>query len=320
MTIEILRTGLLTTVRDIGRFGYRRFGVNPTGAMDPLAARIANILVGNSDHDAVIEANFPAPVLRFRYDTIFAVTGGDLAPRLDGAEIRNWRTFRAEAGSTLSFSSRVTGCRCYIAVAGGFDLPRWLGSSTTNLAASAGGFRGRKLAVGDVIELNAPDAFASVGVSPAPSILPRYHDFPTVRITAGPEFDRLSTESRNDFLNSTFTIGKNSDPMGFRLEGPSLQIDGEAAFLSSAVTFGTIQLPPGGDPILLMSDHQTSGGYPRIGNIAAVDIPLAAQLGPSDRIAFHLVEHEEAHKLLVAMERDLAMLRTACRLRSAKRI
>lgn len=320
MAIEILKPGLMTTVRDVGRFGYRRFGVNPTGVMDPIAALIANVLVGNSDHDAVIEANFPAPEIRFQSDTIFAVTGGDFAPRLDGVEMRNWRTFRAEAGSTLTFSSKAAGSRCYIAVAGGFAITQWLGSSTTNLAAAAGGYHGRKLAAGDVIEIGEPGVFPSVGVSPAPSILPRYHDFPTVRITVGPEFDRLSTASGNDLLNSTFTIGKNSDLMGFRLEGPSLTVDGETAFLSSAVTLGTIQLPPGGDPILLMSDHQTTGGYPRIGHVAAVDIPLAAQLGPSDRIAFHLVEPEEAHKLLIAMERDLVMLRTACRLRSTKRI
>lgn len=308
-------------VRDPGRFGYRRFGVNPTGAMDPFAARIANILVGNSDGEAVIEAHFPAPEIRFTSETTFSVSGAIFRPLLNGEQIRSWRTYRAKAGSTLTFSTKISGSRCYIAVAGGFDVPQWLGSSTTNLAARAGGFHGRKLAAGDVVEVKAARIVPPPGLAPAPSIMPRYHDFPTVRITAGPEFDRLSAASKEDLLNSTFVIGNNSDLMGFRLEGgPQLQVEGGPAFLSSAVTLGTIQLPPGGDPILLMSDHQTSGGYSRIGNVIATDIPLAAQLGPQDRLAFHLVEQDYAHKLLIAMERDLVMLRAGCRLRSIHRL
>jgi antagonist of KipI len=289
--------------------------------MDPFAARIANILVGNSDREAVIEAHFPAPEIHFTSDTIFSTAGADLTPLLDGIEIRNWQTFRADAGSILTFGSKVAGSRCYIAASGGFDVPQWLGSSTTNLAAHAGGFHGRKLAAGDVIEVKAASKTPKVGLAAAPSIIPRYHDFPTVMITAGPEFERLTTASRDALINSTFVVGKSSDQMGFRLEGgPPLQIVGGPVFLSSAVAFGTIQLPPGGDPIVLMSDHQTTGGYPRICNVIAVDIPLAAQLGPGDRLAFHLVEQAYAHKLLIAMERDLAMLRTACRLLSNTRL
>jgi antagonist of KipI len=318
MAIEILRPGILTTVRDAGRFGYRRFGVNTTGAMDPLAARIANILVGNDDRAAVIEIHFPAPEIRFAAETVFATSGAHFDAVRDGIAIKPWRTYRANAGSVLSFTERILGNRCYLAVAGGFDVPQWLGSSSTNLAAAAGGHHGRRLAAGDVIETRTPTIFPATDIAAGPSIIPRYHNFPTVRIVAGSEFDSLTENSRQAFLNSTFTVGQRSDLMGFRLEGSDLAITGEANFLSSAVDFGTIQLPSGGEPILLMSDHQTSGGYPRIGHVISSDLPLAAQLGPSDRIAFHLVDVSEAHSAMLELERDLRMLRAACRLRSTK--
>lgn len=304
-------------VRDLGRFRFRRFGVNPTGAMDPLAARIGNILVGNYEDSAVIEAHFPTPEIRFTTDTVFAVTGADFSADLDGVGLQNWRTYRADEGSTLSFRSRIKGNRCYLAVAGGLNVPRWLGSSTTNIAAAVGGFKGRKLSAGDRLDvsdgLHAPPL---VGTAAGPSIIPQYHHFPTVRIVAGAEFDGLINESRRAFLSGTYEIGERSDLMGFSLIGPKLETVGNAAFLSSAVSFGTIQLPPLGDPILLMADHQTSGGYPRIGHIISCDLPLAAQLGCRDRIAFHLVDIAEAHSTLLQTENDLKILRAACRIRS----
>lgn len=314
MAIEIIRPGILTTVRDLGRFGYRSYGVNPTGVMDPFAARVANLLVGNDERAALLEAHFPAPEIRFQSETVIAVAGADFVPRLDGIEIRPWRTYVAGTGSTLSFSEKRAGARCYIAVSGGLKIPEWLGSRTTNLAAAAGGLHGRRLAAGDRIEIPRPELRSFKPISAAASFIPRYHDFPTVRITAGPEFERLTESSKRAFIDSTFTVSSRSDIMGYRLEGVALDLTGDTRFLSSATDFGTIQLPFSGEPVLLMSDHQTTGGYPRIGHVVSADIPLAGQLGPADRIAFHLVDVAEAHKLLLAAEHDLAILRAACRL------
>jgi antagonist of KipI len=314
MALEIIKPGILTTVRDLGRFGFRSYGVNPTGVMDSFAARVANLLVGNDERAALLEAHFPAPEIRFRSNTILTVTGADFLPRLDGVPIGTWKTCIVEAGCILSFKEKRAGARCYIAVSGGLNVPEWLASRSTNLAAAAGGFRGRKLAAGDIIETSGREPGSFTPIAAARSMIPKYHDFPTVRITAGPEFERLDDRGKQALTDSTFIVSQRSDLMGFRLEGAILGLTGNSQFLSSATTAGTIQLPFSGEPVLLMSDHQTTGGYPRVGHVVTADIPLAGQLGPADRIAFHLVDIAEAHRLLFALEHDIAILKAACRL------
>jgi antagonist of KipI len=316
MRLLIKKPGILSTVQDIGRVGWRRFGVNPNGAMDPVAARIANILVGNDDSAALVEIHFPAAEIVFEEDTIFSLCGGDLGAELDGGPLNPWRASRASAGSTLGFSQKRNGERCYLAVRGGLDVVTWLGSSSTNLNARIGGHEGRPLKAGDRLAIHERDAGESGQHLPAVStnLLPRYSRFPTVRIIPGAEFEYLSAESRNSLLKQDFSISRSSNRMGFRLTGEPLTLAKPREFISSAVCFGTVQLLPDGQVIILMADQQTAGGYPRIAHVVSYDLPLAGQLGAGDKIALHLTDLDEAERLTVQFEKELSFLRVACKL------
>jgi antagonist of KipI len=314
MSLTVLREGILTTLQDLGRTGSRRFGINPNGVMDQAAARIANVLLGNDESEAVLELHFPAGEIRFDKTSVIAICGGDLSPELNSKSIPGWSTVWVEAGDTLSFRSKTRGERAYLAVKGGFDVEQWLGSKSTNLAAGIGGGRLRS---GDRIGcIETADQAAWASISVAPSLIPRYSRFPTVRILAGAEIASLTDESREDLVNEAFVISKNSNRMGFRLEGKSLKIRNDEEIISAAVNFGTIQLLPDGQLIVLMADHQTSGGYPRVGHVIGRDLPLVAQLGPGDGVGFHLVDIGEAEALATEFDRDIAILRTGVKLAS----
>ncbi len=318
MSLLIQKPGILTTIQDLGRDGYRRFGINPGGVMDKAAARLANYLVGNDVGAAVLEMHFPAPQIEFEDNTIAAICGADFSAELDGEPVENWRPFFAAKSSALRFTNKVAGNRAYLAVRSGFKCDSWLGSLSTNLAVSRGGFAGRKLAANDRIELNKivskPIGNLSFKISSA--MVPLYRPFPTVRIIPGAEFKGLDKNGRDLLQNQDFSISNNSNRMGFRLTGKPLTLSRPCELISSAVSFGTIQLLPGGQLIILMADHQTTGGYPRIGHVITRDLPLLAQLGTNDKVAFHLVELEHAEELAVEFERDLNFLRTAVKLRT----
>ena len=315
MSILFHRSGILTTVQDLGRKGYRRFGINLSGVMDATAARLINALLGNDVSDAVIEMHFPAPHIAFEENAIAAIGGAEFSATLDAGAIENWRPFFAPKGSELKFTGKTSGNRVYLAVKGGFKCDSWLGSSSTNLTAKMGGFNGRKIVSNDRIEFNEP-AVRPIGPERrkiAPSMIPFYSSFPTVRILAGAEFSSLDQTGRDLLLNQDFTISNNSNRMGFRLAGESLSLSRSREFISSAVSFGTIQILPDGQLIVLMADHQTAGGYPRIGHIITRDLPLLAQLGTNDKVAFHLVDVGHAEELALEFERDLNLLRIACK-------
>jgi antagonist of KipI len=309
LSILINRPGILSTVQDLGRYGYQRFGVNPSGVMDRIAVRLINVLLGNDESEAVIEMHFPAAEVTFEAPVVFALGGADLGGELDGREVSNWKAVRAEAGSAIRFTERRKGQRIYLAVRGGFDIEPWLGSRSTNLAAGKGGVDGRPLEAGDRISISpaerpdAPGPRASI----SRSLIPIYSSFPTVRFIAGAEFDALTAKSEQDLRSSTFTVTPESNRMGCRLKGEPLYLLEKSELLSSAVGFGTIQLPPDGQLIVLMADHQTTGGYPRIGHVISTDLPLLSQLGPGDKTAFHLVTMSEAEGLLLQFERDLRL-------------
>jgi antagonist of KipI len=313
MSILIKKAGILTTVQDLGRNGFKRFGINQNGAMDKIAVRLINILLGNDENEAVLEMHFPASEILFEEDTLFALGGADFGAKLNGEAIENWRMYYADKGSTLKFTEKVFGNRTYFAVKDGIKIESWLGCSSTNLKAEIGGFHGRKLANGDTIHFNSrfqiPDSKLIFKVSN--SLIPYYSKFPTIRVVAGAEFELLTSQSHENFLNENFIITQNSDRMGFRLKGASLQLQKVKEIISSAVNFGTIQLLPDGQIIILMADHQTSGGYPRIANVISMDLPILAQLGTNDKVAFHLILIEEAENLLIKFENDLNLLKTA---------
>ena len=315
MSILIQKPGILTTVQDLGRHGYRRFGINPSGVMDQTATRLINILLGNDESEAVIEMHFPAPQINFEANTIFAIGGGDFKPHLDASQVENWRPIFAKKDSSLKFNGKTSGNRAYLSVKGGFRITKWLGSASTNLIAISGGFDGRKLEPGDRIWLN--QKFKKIAYTHTPrisnSLLPFYSRFPTIRIMRGAEFEKLTKTSRERLQDQDFAISGNSDRMGFRLIGDPILLAKPMELISSAVNFGTIQLLPGGQLIVLMADQQTAGGYPRIAHVISRDLPLLAHLGTNDKVAFHLIETREAENLALDYEMELNFFRVGCK-------
>lgn len=316
MSLLFKRSGILTTVQDLGRFGYQRLGINPTGAMDAAAARIANLLVANDENAALIEMHFPAPEIVFTGEVVASIAGADLGATLDGDEISNWSTFHAESGSTMRFNAKSLGNRAYLAIQGGLKIDKWLGSSSTNIAAAIGGFEGRRLQNGDVIDtIETGFEKRQRGRRCAPSLIPLYRPFPTVRVVAGAEFGSMDDDSKHRFEAQNYVIAPNSNRMGFRLSADDLKLTEPREMLSSAVSYGTIQLLPDGQLIVLMAAHQTTGGYPRIAHVISRDLPLIGQLAAGDKVAFHIVDISHAEELAVEFEREMTMFRVATMLR-----
>lgn len=307
----------MTTLQDLGRKGFRSLGVNPTGAMDETAVRLINVLLENNENEAVLEIHFPPSEILFEKDAVFALGGADFNAELNSEKIENWKIHFAERKSVLKFNRKNVGNRTYLSVKNGFRVEKILGSAGTNLAAKFGGFDGGKLQIGDRIffnsEIQNKNSLFSASISN--DLIPIYSKFPTVRIMSGAEFENLTDSSRQSFLDMDFTITQNSNRMGFRLKGEPLDTTNKKELVSSAVNFGTIQLLPDGQVIILMADHQTSGGYPRIANVISSDLPLAAQLGANDKISFHLVSIQEAENLLLDFEKNLNLLKIGVILR-----
>jgi len=314
MSLLFKKPGILTTIQDLGRSGWQSYGINPNGVMDATAARLANILLGNNENEAVLEMHFPAGEFEFETDCSFAIAGADLGASLSGNEINNWSSAIAEKGDLLKFTERRTGTRAYLAVAGGFEINEWLGSVSTNLVAGIGGLAGRQIKAGDRIGLRDPRVVKPRRIGP--SMIPRYSRFPTVCVTAGAEFDLLTAVSERTFMSEGFMLTLDSNRMGFRISGGPLFLLSNKEMVSAAVTFGTIQLLPDGQLVVLMADHQTSGGYPRIANVIAADLPLLAQLSPGDGVGFHIISIDEAESIAARFEEDLCTLRLGVRFAS----
>jgi antagonist of KipI len=316
MSILINKAGILTTVQDAGRNGYRRFGINPNGAMDKTAARLINILLGNPDSEDVLEIHFPGSEITFQENAVFALGGANFRAKLSGESLENWKPYYAEKGSVLKFTEKVFGSRLYLSVQGGFALEKWLGSASTNLTAKIGGLAGGKLQKGDEVKFKIQNSKLKIqNTRISDSLIPFYSNFPTVRVTAGAEFESLTAFGEQCFRHQNFTVSQNSDRMGFRLNGTPFFLLDKKELVSSAVNFGTIQLLPDGQLIVLMADAQTSGGYPRIAHIVETDLPIVAQLSVNDRIAFQLISIEEAEDVLMGFNVNLNFLRVACKFR-----
>jgi len=254
--------------------------------MDRFALAAANRLVGNPEGAAGLECALNGPVLLALQPCLVAVTGADFTPSINGAQIPLWTGVYLAAGERLSFTARKWGARCYLAVAGGLAGSRWLGSLATYLLVEKGGFAGRTLEAGDVLSRAAPAPRPLIaGRHLSRRLLPDYRPEPALAAIAGPHHRRLNRTSRAALNRSTFAVSRDADRMGFRLEGPQLELSG-SELLSVGLTMGAVQLPIGGQPILLMADHQTAGGYPVILGVARAALPLAAQLLPGDRLTF----------------------------------
>ncbi len=305
MSVQVIKPGLLTTFQDLGRVGYQHLGVPVAGAMDARAHRLANLLAGNTADLATLEITVSGPTLRFDQPACIAICGADLSPHVRNKPIPLNRPIALKAGSELSFGARRHGARCYLAVFGGFAVPDVLGSASTYVRSSMGGWHGRALRKDDQIELNV--SLMSSGLTAlsrklwdievylpaALATTPRK----TVRIIKSPQWKEFSPESCAAMITQPFRISPDSERMGYRLQGPSIVMSEPRQMISEATSFGTIQVPSGGQPIVLMADRQTTGGYPKIANVAAVDLPLLAQMLPGDMLRFEPISLDHAQAL-----------------------
>jgi antagonist of KipI len=298
MEMTFVRGGMLTTVQDLGRPGHRAAGVRAGGAMDPFALRVANFLVGNAEAAAAFELTLIGPEIVFSADGLIAVAGAEFAG------VPSWRPLAVRAGERIKFGAALKGCRGYLAVAGGVAVATVLGSRATDLRGGFGGFTGRALHDGDVVPAAPVARRVAAGWRIDERILPQYSATPTVRVLSGAQ----AAEFADGWAGAEFKVTAQSDRMGVRLAGPELKRTATEELLSSAVAPGTVQVPPDGQPIVLMADAQTIGGYPQLAHVIGVDLPLVAQLRPGDTVRFQKVELNEAHQLILARERTLALL------------
>lgn len=317
--ITIVKPGLLTTVQDLGRFGYQKFGVVVGGALDRFAARVANAIVGNDENAAVLELAQLGPELRFERDALIAWCGAEFDARIGGETLPADRAVQVRAGETVFFGAAKSGVRAWLAVAGGIDVPLVLGSRTTYRRGGFGGFEGRPLRAGDKLRCGEASEWAQRYSAKAPrfsawSVRPHTLGKPApagvVRAMRGPEWDWFRPEAQRLFFASEWRATKDADRMGVRLAGPALPQVEAREMISEGVTDGVVQVPAGGEPIVLLPSRQTVGGYPRIAAVAAVDHGRLAQLMPGRTLRFQEITVAEAHGLYLARERDLNRVRT----------
>lgn len=321
MSITVLRAGLLTTLQDLGRNGYQKYGVIVGGAMDNYSLRIANILTGNEENAAALEMTLTGPSLQFEQDTVIAITGGNLSPTIAGSPVPMWRPVTIKKDSILDFGPCRSGCRAYMAVSGGFTIPKVLGSNSTYLRAGIGGYEGRALQGGDILPVGQPLIQPGTVTFPARFSAPQWYAGKTpvsaagkpvsVRVLRGGQFNQFSPASQQALFQDEFRVTPRSDRMGYRLSGPALTVSEPRDMISEAVSLGTIQVPPDGNPIVLLADRQTTGGYPKIAQVVLADIPRIAQSKPGTSLRFQEVSLDEAESLYLENETGIRQVRAA---------
>ncbi len=309
--VHIVTPGLQTTVQDEGRWGLQSHGVPVSGPMDPCSYRIANALVRNDRNQAALEIAFVGPEIEFEDERVVAVAGAEFVMNLDGVPVEPNAAFVAGANSRLRFGTRRRGSRAYLAIAGGVAVAPVLGSRATHLVSRLGGLEGRALTAGDRLPLGDVTR-ALIGGKARPlsaahligGMGPHAH----VRLLPGPQREYLSPDALDLLQSTAYSIGRQSDRMGFRLEGPPLRHVRGADIISDATPLGALQVPASGQPVLLMADRPTTGGYPKVATLITADIGVAGQLGPGDTISFSMCTLRDALAALIAQERALMAL------------
>ncbi len=323
MSIKIVKQGVLTTLQDGGRNGFRSMGIGTGGAMDIFAMAVSNFLAGNYEAAAVLEINFPGPEILFQQNAIICLAGADLSASANNDPLPLWRPFFVKKDSVLQFKKPVHGARTYLAVQGGWQSEKWLGSYSTHLQVSAGGHLGRALQKDDVIFFK-EENFSLTGDKTLNWHIPYketekiYQPANSIRCIKSIEWNLLDEASKQNFEKNEFEITNQSDRMGYRLNGSSLLSDRSTDLISSAVDAGTIQLLPDGNLIVLMADHQTTGGYPRIASVIKADLPKLSQVRPGQKINFKAITVTEAEDALISMEQVLTEIKAGCRLNFEK--
>ena len=317
MSLKITRAGILDTIQDQGRYGYQHQGINPGGAMDRFSASLANALLGKELHSPVIEMHFPAAQIHFEKSCIICISGADFSPTINQIQAPLLKPIVVTANTVLQFTALKKGARCYLSLLYELQLAPWLNSYNTNLKAVAGGYKGRKLQRGDEIPYKTISISETTNAfSPLPW---RYQQeaasIEKIEVIFGHEWNWLTEKSQTKFLNNPFVISSSSDRMGYRLQGEALEQLNQEQLVSSAVSFGTVQLLPNGQIIVLMADHQTTGGYPRIAHVITAHLPRLAQMNAGEKIKFEMTSLEEAEKKLVAQQNYLMQLQNTCNLK-----
>jgi len=319
MSIKVIKPGIATTLQDAGRAGFRNSGIGSGGAMDLFAMMAANYLCGNDANTVVMEINFPAPELLFQQNAYISITGGNFEPMINETIVPTWASLFVKKDSLLKFKQPISGAKMYLAVQGGWQAEKWLNSSSTHLKLQAGGHFGRTLQKEDVIE------FAAKNSTPIKNEIIHqqfvrnelekiYQPANVIRCIKGVEWELLAEASKNIFVQNDFYVSPQSDRMGHRLKGSSILLKQPTDLISSAVDTGTIQLLPEGNMIILMADHQTTGGYPRIASVIKADLPKLAQLKPNQPFNFTMVSVQDAENAMIEMQQLLTEIKTACQL------
>lgn len=330
MSISVLNPGLQSTIQDLGRHGYQKYGVIVSGAMDTYAMRLANIAVGNNENEGVLEITMIGPSLELEKGTLISITGGNISPTINGKKIPMGRPVYIKEDCVLSFGACIAGCRSYLAIAGGFDVPEVMESKSTYLRAQFGGVNGRPLKKGDILNSGAKSVAAIKIIEKLQEIIQKgefvapswYMGDSTVentnstiiRVFKDRQFDNISEESINKFFDSEFNVDNKSDRMGYRLCGVKIELKERLEMISEEVSVGTIQIPPDGNPIILLADRQTTGGYPKLAHVASVDIQKIVQLKPNSKIKFKQITLKEAERLYFEREKYIDELKKAIRL------
>jgi len=301
---EVLEPGILTTIQDGGRFGFSRFGVPPSGALDPFSFRVANLLVNNQGNEACLETTLAGLKLKALNESVIAITGGNLLTTLNGEPLELWRTHLLIESDVIAFKKVRSGCRAYLSVSGGFIVPEVMGSRSTYLSGKFGGLEGRPLRKGDILfRPDSPPPLNRLGLRFPEEWIPIFEKEINLRVIPGPQDHHFTEEGFQTFCSSAYEVSPQCDRMGIRLNGPRIErrADVEESIISEGFLSGAIQVPGDGKPIIILTELVT-GGYTKIATIISTDLTRVAQLKPGDRVRFKPISIEEAHLLLKEQE------------------
>ena len=302
--IQIQSPGLFTTVQDLGRPGFGPMGLSPSGAADPIALRLGNRLVGNADDAAALEMTLIGGTFLFPEGCIAALAGSDFGASLDNQSVATWMALKINSGQTLRVGPTRSGARCYLCVRGGIKVNSFLGSASTHILSGLGGFEGRALRKGDILNVGPATTFCERKISL--QSLERLSPRKVLRVTSGPQSDWFPESSQELFYSKTYRVTEDSNRMGLRLEGIVISPHSKGQMITEGVSLGAVQVPDGGQPILLFVEQQTTGGYPKIANVISADLPSIGQLRPRDDIRFEKVNLKNARDIFKEQEAMLA--------------
>lgn len=309
-SMKVVKAGFCTTIQDIGRIGYQQYGVPVSGVMDEFAFRVANFLVEADENNAVLEIPYLGPTLEFDFDITIAITGANLSPKINGQDIAMWKSINIRKGDVLTFSTIRSGARAYLAFSAEIDVPFVNGSKSTLLKSRLGGFEGRQLKIGDILNFKNPKLVAKRKIL-ASKYIPEYLKNEEIRVVLGPQDDYFTEKGINTFLNSEYEVTKEADRMGMRLEGEAIEHKNKADIISDAAVFGSIQVPGNGKPIILLADRQTTGGYTKIATVIKAELPKLAQMTTGNKIKFRKLTVEEAEQEYINFYKKLEEIKNS---------